>query len=483
MIERWICEKCNKKWIYPIEKCIYCKAPVVTQKGAKIKIIGITKVLIPSPMHPIIPYFVLLLEDEYGNRIPKKTMTKHKIGDEYVEKKAQSKQGVAVVKIKYDLIDSIENSLSLLDEVKFGEEDKILIKPSLVMEAYSYQAVNTNPDFFNAVLTVLVKKGVKKENIIVAEQALLGNDVQRVALKSGILAICKKHEVNVADISKGPFEEIESEGEKFNVYKEALGRKIINLPTMKTNFQIGLSGALENLSRLVDEKTQREMYSNNIDKSLPKLVNALKEVFTIADSVKGMQGQGPLVLGEPAFLNFLMAGRNAAAIDSVFCKITELDIPLHVQNSSSIALNDIEVVGNEIDAMRYPIKKPTKYETPHPDIKVIDGKSNPACLNILYLITSKLLGLRGDEINIVMGSHITKDMIDGKERIVALGDDAYKKICELKTESVAKIDENIDAVEQILFLKKLLTTKGTPKLTPVDKVRTKMKKLLFKVVK
>src|SRR3989338_8630116 len=57
MIIRWICEKCSKKWIYPIEKCVYCKGPVIKQKGAKIRVAGITKVAIPSPMHPIILYF------------------------------------------------------------------------------------------------------------------------------------------------------------------------------------------------------------------------------------------------------------------------------------------------------------------------------------------------------------------------------------------------------------------------------------------
>ena len=62
MITRWICEKDNKKWLYPVEKCIYCKGPITKQKGTKIKVIGITQVNIPSPMHPLIPYNIMLLE-------------------------------------------------------------------------------------------------------------------------------------------------------------------------------------------------------------------------------------------------------------------------------------------------------------------------------------------------------------------------------------------------------------------------------------
>ena len=103
MIIRWVCEKCDKKWIYPVEKCIFCKGNITKQKGTKIKVVGMTKVNIPSPMHPITPYNILLLQDEFGNRIPKKTMKEYKIEDIYVEERAKTKNAVAVIKIKYDI--------------------------------------------------------------------------------------------------------------------------------------------------------------------------------------------------------------------------------------------------------------------------------------------------------------------------------------------------------------------------------------------
>jgi hypothetical protein len=49
MIVRWVCEKDNRKWIYPIKKCLYCGEPVKKQVGRKTKVIGLTKVNIPSP--------------------------------------------------------------------------------------------------------------------------------------------------------------------------------------------------------------------------------------------------------------------------------------------------------------------------------------------------------------------------------------------------------------------------------------------------
>ena len=63
-----------------------------------------------------------------------------------------------------------------------------------------------------------------------------------------------------------------------------------------------------------------------------------------------------------------------------------------------------------------------------------------------------------------------------------MGGCAIKKSKDLGIASAAMIEEKTDEVEQLLLLKKLLTTKGTPKITSVDKVKSKMKNLLSKVV-
>ncbi|MCH8313701.1 MAG: hypothetical protein IID17_12025, partial [Nitrospinae bacterium] len=128
MIIRWICEKDNKKWLYPVEKCIYCKGPITKQKSNTVKIIGMTKVNIPSPMHPIIPYNIILLEDDHGNRMPKKTIKTYEIGDEYKIEKAKTDDAVIVTKIKYDVGEAIDQSIGLLNSCTFGDNDRVLIK-------------------------------------------------------------------------------------------------------------------------------------------------------------------------------------------------------------------------------------------------------------------------------------------------------------------------------------------------------------------
>ena len=82
----------------------------------------------------------------------------------------------------------------------------------------------------------------------------------------------------------------------------------------------------------------------------------------------------------------------------------------------------------------------------------------------------------------MIGSMLTEEMLSENERLVALGDCAIRRLQNLQIETIAKIDENIDEIEQLVLLKKLLTTVGTPKITPVDRVKSKMRKLLSKVI-
>ncbi|MFH1107489.1 MAG: 3-hydroxyacyl-CoA dehydrogenase family protein [Candidatus Micrarchaeota archaeon] len=77
----WICPNCRKTWHYALGKCVYCKADLSQQDPGNLAVTGFTEVRVPSAEHPDVPYFVLLLEDEHGNRSLRKSFTAQKIGD------------------------------------------------------------------------------------------------------------------------------------------------------------------------------------------------------------------------------------------------------------------------------------------------------------------------------------------------------------------------------------------------------------------
>ena len=357
---RWVCRKCNKKWLYPIEKCIYCNEKLEKEIGLKTKVIGVSKVNVPSSYHPIVPYYVLILEDEHGNRMPKKSMREWKIGNEYKWQPSDDDTAVSIVKIKYDIYEAVKEALELI-KFELNKDSKVLIKPEIIAKAYPYMAFNTNPKVIDAILKILIENGAKAENIVVAERCQF--DLMEEALpRSEIDVVCEKYKVKFVDLAKSKYEK-RKEG-NFEIAKEVLDKGlIINVPVLKTHLLLGIAGALENMTRVISEKCYKEISSKKpeeIAQAIALLNKSLKYI-TIGDGTIGMQGNGPAQHGEPAFLNMILASKDPVALDSVFKEIALLrDVPyLEVAEKMGVGTADIReiiVVGEELGACQRELK-------------------------------------------------------------------------------------------------------------------------------
>lgn len=475
---RWKCEKCDKTWIYPIKKCLYCNDKIKRSETKPNKIIGFTKVVVPSPMHPIVPYNIILLEDDDGNRLPRKTMKDYKVGEEFVEWKAKTDKAVSIVKVKYDIYDAVKNSLELINfEVEPGS--KVLIKPSIAVGAYPYQATCTNPKTIEAIIRLLIDKGIKKEDIVVAEQSILGEDTIKAAAKSGILSVCKKLEVKFIDLSKTEFDEKNDGGYRFKISKELLNKDlIINVPILKTHSQLGIVGALENMIRVTDVETQKEMARKNPDEHIAYL-NKQVQYITIADGTIGMHATGPFSTGEPSFLNMILSSKDPLALDSVYCTMGMFDAPNYLNVAEIVGLgnhilNDIEIVGFELDAVKIELKKPNQNLSPNLNINVIDGRSWPGEYYSLYKLLSKFNNTPVNMANVVVGSIFNKEDIPG-ERVVAYGDNAIKKLDEMGIQPMASIKgDPPESMESFVLMKKLLTNEGEVNINLIDQAKSKI---------
>ncbi len=477
MIIRWICEICSKKWIYPVQKCLYCKGPIVKQKGTKVKIIGITKVNIPSPMHPIIPYNIILLEDEFGNRMPKKTMKEYHIGDAYQLEQAKTDGAVIICKVKYDIEEALQESLGLLRSVDLAPDDKVLIKVSCIESVYPYQAVTTNPVLLESIIHILRGRGIS--NIIIGEQAMLGNDTMDAASKAGILEVCKKADIAFVDLGKAEYVEKKHGTTTFSIAKDAVERKIIDVPVLKTHSQLGVAGAMENLLRVCSAETQKNMYAEGIEKSLAKLALVARPILIIGDATNGLQGNGPTSLGEPAFLNMLLVGKDIVSVDRIFSELGMFSLPEHVREAGILGagesdLKKIEVVNCEVNAAKYSLKKPEKVVTAHPNIRLVDGQADPYVLNTALRMAQKLVGIAGEEVHIVVGSHLSSEMVEGKQRLVLYGRDAIRKGKEIGIQAVAELTEEMPDIQKVVFLKSILENPDKKKLGIADVFKAKL---------
>ncbi|MBW2975839.1 DUF362 domain-containing protein [Candidatus Woesearchaeota archaeon] len=361
MIIRWVCKQCGRKWIYPIEKCIYCKKDVEERVSKKLKVVGFTKVTVPSLLHPVTPYNILLLEDEEGNRIPKKTVKDYNIGDYYEEKRATKEPAVSIVKIKYDLDKAVEDAFYLINDIEVTSSSRILIKPNMMAATYPYLGVTTNPRVVAAIIKYLLKKGAKKENIVLAEQSLHA-PFESAMKKSGFEFLSKVSKISFIDLAKSEFVEKEADGIKFKVAKEIFDRDvIINVPVLKTHLLFGISGAFENMSRLIspDDLLNMEHLAKerkiDLNEAIAKLHTLLPKYVTLSDGLIGQEGNGPMN-GTPAFLNYILASKNPVSHDAVFnelglfvrkAKYLEIANKLGLGESN---IEKIQIVGNELMA-------------------------------------------------------------------------------------------------------------------------------------
>ncbi|GAI57635.1 unnamed protein product, partial [marine sediment metagenome] len=97
-----------------------------------VKVIGVSKVNIPTLLHPKVPYFVLVLEDEKGNKWAQKSIKEYKIGDVVEYESSRDKNAVAIWRIKYDVLEAIEKVIELLGGLGINPQTKILILPTLI---------------------------------------------------------------------------------------------------------------------------------------------------------------------------------------------------------------------------------------------------------------------------------------------------------------------------------------------------------------
>ncbi|MGB9598789.1 MAG: hypothetical protein ACPLZH_03025, partial [Minisyncoccales bacterium] len=183
------CQKCKKTWQYPIEKCPECFSNLERIRSKKAKVIGVSKVTIPSIFHLKVPYFVLVLEDEKGNRWVQKSSKEYKIGQEFEIERMENKKGVAIWRVKYDFLEAIEKVVEILGGLKINENSKVLILPTVEKFSHPYFRDNTSPEFLDATLKYLFQFKIKPENIKVASQSFDEIEIGPKAQKSGLLEV------------------------------------------------------------------------------------------------------------------------------------------------------------------------------------------------------------------------------------------------------------------------------------------------------
>jgi len=345
------CPKCKKTWQYPLEKCPECFLKLERFESKNLKVIGISRVLIPSPMHPKVPYFVLLLEDGNGNKFVQKVMREYKIGDRFEIKTSQNKNSVAIWRVKYDLFEAIGKVISLIGGLKIDGLSKILILPTLVSVCHPHERENTHPEVLRELTKILIGKGAKAENIKVAGQSQTETPIEAMAKKSQILSVCSENKVEFLDLGKGNFKRIEKEGLVFEISEEVFKNDlVINLPILKLDSRLGVKGAMENLLRFWKKESflgQKYLYGD--EELILKLKEVLHQILTVADGTIIQKSNQQSVI-----LDLILASFNPLNLDRVFAEIAMFPSPEYLK---SVKIEEIEILGRQIGEVQWQLEK------------------------------------------------------------------------------------------------------------------------------
>lgn len=344
------CPKCKKNWQYPIKKCPDCFSKTERVPSKEMKVISVSQIWIPTPLHPKVPYYVLLLEDERGRKWVQKSIKEYKIGDEFKLESTQDKNAVAIWRVKYDILEGIEKTLNLL-KVKINPNLRVLILPTLIAPAHPYFRQNTSPQVLNALIKSLTQKGVKKENIKVAGQSFNEFPIEASATKSKFVAVCEQNEVKILNLAQKKFRRIKKNDLVFDISEEVLENDlIINLPIMKLDKKIGVRGALENFTRFLKKESYLGLkYLYGEEKLILSLKDALPEVLTVGDAVSIQTTKNNFT----SFLGLILASFNPLNLDRVFAEIAMVDLPDFLK---PVKVNKIKIVGRQIGEVKYDVE-------------------------------------------------------------------------------------------------------------------------------
>ena len=245
----------------------------------------------------------------------------------------------------------------VFDELEWLSEEelsgkKVLVKPNMLTDRNPDQAVTTHPELLRQVIRHLKKCGAE---ISVGDSPASAANLKAVWAKTGLEAVCQEEDVALVSFEQIGTEILKKDGYEIAIAKPALEADIIlNLPKVKSHSLTVLTAAVKNLYGVIPGYTKTQLHRehsriNDFGVLVKTIHDCLPPVWSIADGVVGMEGQGP-ANGKPIELGFIAASQNPFALDIAICRIlgiTPDQVP-YLATADGIASNAPSISGDEI---------------------------------------------------------------------------------------------------------------------------------------
>jgi uncharacterized protein (DUF362 family)/NAD-dependent dihydropyrimidine dehydrogenase PreA subunit len=214
-----------------------------------------------------------------------------------------------------------------IDQFAIANE-KILLKPNLLVAETPQKCVTTHPVVFRAVAELLQTTGAK---LSFGDSPAVGS-TKRVAKKAGLLTIAEELGIELADFKNGveKFFEAGIQNKKFVIAKSVVECDgLISLPKLKTHALERFTGSVKNQFGCVPGFLKGEFHvkipdAHDFGKMLVDLNNLIKPRLYVMDGIQAMEGNGPRG-GRPIQMNVLLFSSDPIALDATVCRLVNID--------------------------------------------------------------------------------------------------------------------------------------------------------------
>ena len=237
----------------------------------------------------------------------------------------------------------------------------VLLKPNLLAGDPPEKAVTTHPAVFKAVAEVFKEAGAR---LYYGDSPGVSKP-ERAAKKAGIKQVADELGIRSSDFQtpvKVSFPEALLAKQLNLTAAVTKGKSLISISKMKTHGFTRISGAIKNQFGCIPGFLKGEYHvkmpdTHKFSTVLVDITNYLKPGLFIMDGITAMEGNGPRG-GDPINMNVLLFSTDPAALDSIFCKLIELNpefVPyLKIAEQAKLGTyryENIETVGDNVEEL------------------------------------------------------------------------------------------------------------------------------------
>ena len=256
-------------------------------------------------------------------------------------------------------------ALDLIDYKKaLAGFNRVLIKVNFITTKTWDTGATTDPFVVEAIILKL--KNLPVEVQVVESDATVTNATKAFKV-TGMAEMCERNNVEWVNLRHlNEKVDMQIEGgltlKEITVPRLVKESAVISAAKLKTHTATQVTLGMKNMFGLLPDKLKFKYHLRGISKVVVDINTVLRPSITVIDGFVAMEGKGP-TKGNPVQMDTIIAGEDVVATDATGCRVMGFDPHTinHIKRAYEKNLGEIdqiEIVGDGIEAVMKPFKKP-----------------------------------------------------------------------------------------------------------------------------